>query len=273
MFPADYHLHTPLCHHATGDPMAYARAARAAGLDEIGFSDHNPSPTLRDDWRMGMGDLPRYLDMVAEAMEQSPAENGPVVRLGMECDWLPGERGWLESLATLAPWDYFIGSVHYITPDWDVDNPKWIGRITAHGVEETWKMYWSAYADAVRSGLFDIMGHPDLVKKFGHRPAGDLRRYYDPVILALVDANVAIELNTAGWRKDCAEQYPARGFLELAALAGVPLVISSDAHAPEETGHRFAGAAVVASESGFTRVARFANRQRTLHPLRVPAQS
>jgi histidinol-phosphatase (PHP family) len=170
-------------------------------------------------------------------------------------------------LATAAPWDYLIGSVHYIAPDWDVDNPKWIGRIDANGVDETWALYWKCYEQAVRSGLFDIMGHPDLVKKFGHRPAGDLRRFYDPVVMALAETGAAIELNTAGWRKDCAEAYPSRAFLERAALAGIPLVISSDAHAPGETGHRFQEAVQLAAESGFTSLARFEKRRRTLHPL------
>ncbi len=267
MIPADYHLHTPLCRHATGDPIEYARAARALGLDEIGISDHNPSPGIQDDWRMAMADLPVYLDMVARTMEESPAEGGPVVRLGMECDWLESERTWLEELSGLAPWDYLIGAVHYIAPDWDVDNPKWIGRISKFGVDATWDLYWKAYEGAIRSGLFDIMAHPDLVKKFGHRPEGDLRRFYEPVVLAMAETGVAMEINTAGWRKDCAEAYPARAFLELAALAGVPLVISSDSHAPGETGFRFADALALARENGFTKLARFSNRVRTLHPI------
>jgi histidinol-phosphatase (PHP family) len=270
MRPADYHTHNHLCRHASGEPLDYARAAAAAGLDEIGLSDHNPSPALDDGWRMAMDELPRYLDLAAEAIETSPADGGPVVRLGLECDWLASERPWLEELSTLAPWDYLIGSVHYIAPGWDVDNPRWIGRISETGVAETWDLYWKCYEEAIRSRLFDIMGHPDLVKKFGHRPPGDLRRYYEPVIHALAETGVAIELNTAGWRKDCNEAYPAREFLELAAVAGIPLVISSDAHAPQETGHRFHDAVRLAMESGFTRLARFANRHRTLHPITEP---
>ena len=89
------------------------------------------------------------------------------------------------------------------------------------------------------SGLFDILGHPDLVKKFAHVPAGDLARYYEPAVDAIAAAGCVIELNTAGWHKPCADAYPAPGFLELACSAGVPLVISSDAHAPEEIGPGF----------------------------------
>ena len=265
--PADYHTHTMLCHHAEGVPADYMRAARAAGLDEIGISDHNPSPTLRDDWRMAPLDLPRYLDLVAQAMDEAASGGGPTVRLGLECDFLPAERPWLEELTAFAPWDYFIGSVHYIAEGWDVDNPRWIGRFDRTGVEETWGLYWPRYVEAIRSGLFDIMGHPDLVKKFGHRPEGDLRRFYEPAIEALAETGTAFELNTAGWRKDCLEQYPAREFLELAAVAGVPVVVSSDAHKPGEVGSRFDEAVALLRESGFRRLARFEGRRRRLVPI------
>jgi len=99
---ADYHLHTPLCHHAEGSPVEYARAAVALGLDEIGFSDHNPMRTQFDDWRMAIGDLPRYLEIVQEARELCPALT---IRLGLECDFIAGQEKWIEKLAEIAEWD------------------------------------------------------------------------------------------------------------------------------------------------------------------------
>ncbi len=265
--PADYHMHTPLCRHAEGWPVEYAAAARKCGLDEIGISEHAPSQNLNDDWRMTTGDIPEYLERVAAAMEDAARQGGPVVRLGMECDWWPSDRSWLEQLTESAPWDYLIGSVHYISDGWDVDNPKWVGRINETGIRETWELYWKACREAVASGLFDILGHADLVKKFGHRPDGDLCRYYDPVIEALLDTDTALEINTAGWRKVCDEQYPASLFLERAAVAGVPLVISSDAHAPSEVGSDFDRAIVLARNCGFQETCRFTRRQRTTVPL------
>ena len=229
--PADYHLHTPLCHHATGAPTDYARAALARGLDEIGFADHNPMPEHFDDWRMSIDDLPRYLDLVAEAREQFPQLT---IRLGLECDFIPGYEWWIEKLANEKEWDYLIGSVHYIGPGWDVDNPKHISRFQSQSVEEIWNLYWSSYVKCIESELFDFVAHPDLPKKFGHRPSGDLRRYYEPAIAALHQHGIAFEINTAGLRKPANEMYPAREFLELGAKAGVPIVINSDAHSPAE---------------------------------------
>lgn len=256
---ADYHLHTPLCHHATGTPVEYAKAALDAGLAEIGFSDHNPMPEAFDDWRMSIDDLPRYVEMVDEARERYPELK---VRLGLECDYIEGQESWIEELATKADWDYLIGSVHYIAPGWDVDNPKWIGRFEEMPVEEIWGMYWKAYEQCIRSGLFDFVAHPDLVKKFGHKPKGDLRKYYEPAIAAAVEMNVAFEINTAGLRKPVGELYPSRDFLEMAFAAGVPLLINSDAHAPEEVGAAFPEATALAKEVGYTQVARFHKRWR-----------
>src|SRR5579862_4619457 len=221
---ADYHMHTPLCRHATGSPAEYAASAVAKGMDEIGFADHNPMPSPFDDWRMDIAELPQYLGLVEEAREKYPRLS---IRLGLECDFIPGQEKWIEELAGRADWDYLIGSVHYIAPGWDVDNPKWIGRFRERPVAEIWDLYWDAYVRCIRSGLFDFMAHPDLVKKFGFRPEGDLRRYYEPAIAALAETGVPFEINTAGLSKEVAEIYPSAEFLRLAREAGVPLHINS----------------------------------------------
>jgi histidinol-phosphatase (PHP family) len=257
--PADYHTHTPLCRHAAGEPEQYIAAARAAGLSAYGVSDHAPvRPEPFDDWRMAEAELPAYFEWLARAR----AAAGPLpVRAGLECDWLAGCEWWIEDLAGRYPWDYLIGSVHYLG-DWDFDNPKWLGRWAEADVAEVWTRYWQTYAAMARSRLFDIMGHPDLVKKFAHRPSGDLSRYYEPVIEAIAESGATIELNTAGWHKPCAEAYPHPRFLELACLAGIPLVISSDAHAPGEVARDFERAIGLAKSAGYRETQLFERRQR-----------
>ncbi len=247
--PADYHTHTPLCRHAEGEPEAFVDAALAAGLTEYGISDHAPAiPEPFDDWRMLEAELPLYQEWIARA--RAHAAGRIPVRCGLECDWLPGCGEWIGELATRHDWDYLIGSVHYLG-DWDFDNPKWLGRWAEEDVEAVWSRYWDAYAAMAASGLFDILGHPDLVKKFAHVPGGDLDRFYDPVIDAIASSGAVIELNTAGWHKPCAEAYPAPRFLELACSAGVPLVISSDAHAPGEVARDFPKAVELAKAAGY----------------------
>lgn len=256
----DYHTHNALCHHATGHPAEYARSAERLGLAEFGASDHNPSPTLKDDWRMQVNMLDTYLDQVAEARH---AVNIPV-RLGMECDYLVGEERSLDWLESSADWDYLIGAVHYLDRQWAVDDPRLAENISVTGVTETWNRYWSCYIAMIQSKRFDFVAHPDLVKKFGHVPDGNLDRYYQPVIEALVAADGCFEINTAGWHKDCREQYPHQRFLELAGQAGLPIVISSDAHTPDEIGRDFDQALSLAKGAGIRYLARFEKRQRRL---------
>ncbi len=263
--PADYHSHTPLCHHAEGTPEQFVQAALKAGLTEFGISDHAPvQPEPFDDWRMSVNDLPDYLRWIdrarAEAGEALP------VRAGLECDWLPGCEAWIESLAGKYNWDYLIGSVHYLT-DWDFDNPAWLERWAQTDVDDAWARYWQTYADMAESGLFDILAHPDLIKKFGYKPTGDLRRFYEPAIDAIASAGCAIELNTAGWHKPCEEAYPEIDFLDLASAAGIPLVISSDAHHPGEVARDFDRAIALARQAGYTRTLLLDQHQRSFEDL------
>ena len=257
---SDYHLHTPLCLHAVGHPREYAAQATQLGLAEIGFSDHNPMAHFFDDWRMLIGDFPRYLEMVEETRVEFPSLP---VRLGLECDYIEGRESWTDEQAKMADFDYLIGSVHYIAPGWDVDNPKHLSRWRESGmVEEIWDSYWKLYAKMIRGRQFDFYAHPDLPKKFGLRPEGDLRHYYEPTIQALVDTNGVFEVSTAGLRKDCREIYPSREFLTMAFEAGVPIVISSDSHAPGEVGIHFDQALALVREVGYRTSVRFHRRQR-----------
>jgi histidinol-phosphatase (PHP family) len=258
--PADYHMHTPLCRHATGTPTAYTAHAVRLGLTEIGFSDH--SPMLEDnfdDWRMRNDQLDEYVAQVRQAQRDYPQLT---IRLALEVDFLPDRIGWIRELATRHPWDYFIGSVHYIAGGWDIDSPFKRELWDRCDVDAVWMEYFDRLTLAAASGLFEIIGHADLPKKFGHRPKRDLT----PLIAGFLDAcratDTAVELNTAGLRKDCREIYPSRAILELAHSKGVAITFGSDAHAPEGVGADFAAAITLAKDVGFTQCRRFAGRKK-----------
>jgi histidinol-phosphatase (PHP family) len=257
--PADYHMHTPLCRHATGEPVEYARHAVEIGLTEIGFTDH--SPMAQDDfdnWRMTDRQLDEYVAKVRQAQAAFPQLT---VRLGLEVDYLPGQEAWIRQLAARHPWDYFIGSVHYVSDSWDIDNPAKLSEWKKRDAFEVWSAYFERLAQAAKSGLFEIIGHADLPKKFGIRPAQDCRPLYEAFIAAGAGAGCAIELNTAGLRKDCREIYPCAELLALARRAGVPITFGSDAHAPGEVGLNFAEAVALARSAGYTESRRFNRRQ------------
>jgi histidinol-phosphatase (PHP family) len=257
--PADYHMHTPLCRHAVGEPVDYARQALAAGLTEIGFSDHSPMPRDDfDDWRMLDRQLDEYAAKVRLAQKEFPQL---AIRLALEVDYLPGHEVWIRRLAARHPWDYFIGSVHYVSDSWDIDNPAKLSEWKKRDAFEVWQAYFDRLTMAAESKLFEIIGHADLPKKFGIRPARDCAPLYEKFLNAAARAGCAIELNTAGLRKDCREIYPARDLLELAFNKHVPITFGSDAHAPEEVGMNFAEAVALARSVGYTETCRFKLRQ------------
>lgn len=244
-----------------GSPVEYARAARARGLDEIGFSDHAPSPNLQDRIRMSVPELEDYLGLVEEARVVAAREGGPIVRLGLECDWLPSEQDWLKQLSGLAKWDYLIGSIHYLAPGISVAD------LEMFGLEQGWTRYWDAFVEAAQSRLFDFLAHPDLPKNFVLPPPGGLAHHFDRAIAALKESGTALELNAGGWRKLCGKPYPEAPMLERAAKAGVGLVINSDAHDPVEVADALPAAIALAKACGFTHTVRFQRRQRTRVPL------
>ena len=258
-------MHTPLCLHATGKPTEYAAQALKVGLVEIGFSDH--SPMRRDDfdnWRMRAGQLDEYVAAVRQAQQDFPQLT---IRLALEVDYLPGQEDWICELAARHPWDYFIGSVHYVTDTWDIDNPNKVSQWRGRDVAEVWAKYFERLTAAAASGLFEIIGHADLPKKFGHRPPANSAALSEPFLDAVRGADIAIELNTAGLRKECHEIYPTPSLLQLAAQKGVPITFGSDAHQPEEVGADFAAAVALARSAGYTHYARFAQRQREMVEL------
>ena len=258
--PADYHMHTPLCRHATGEPVELAAQAVRLGLREIGFSDHGPMPKDDfDDWRMRAAELDSYVAKVERARRAYPAL---VIKLALEVDYLPGYEDWIRDLASRHSWDYFIGSVHYVSDSWALDNPQQISEWKRRDPWEVWSAYFERLTQAAESGLFDVLGHTDLCKKFCFYPAQDCAPLFTRLLEAAKAHGVALELNTAGLRKDCKEIYPSLNIVRLAAQLGVPITFGSDAHAPGEVGMNFAEAVQLARTAGYTRACRFTRRQR-----------
>jgi histidinol-phosphatase (PHP family) len=263
--PADYHMHTPLCRHATGEPTEYASQAVKLGLSEIGFSDHNPM--VRDDfddWHMRQAELDEYVEKVRKAQRDHPSLT---IKLAMEVDYLPGHEDWIRELASRHPWDYLIGSVHYVSDSWDLDNPKKISEWEKRDPLEVWTAYFERLIKTAESGLFEIIGHADLPKKFCYYPRQDCTPLFDRFLQAAKNHHVAIELNTAGLRKDCKEIYPSRHITQLAFQKGVPITFASDAHATAEVGMNLADAVSLARSVGYTSCCRFTRRQREIVPF------
>lgn len=247
---------------------AYVEAAIAAGLKEIGFSDHIPMYWLPAEKRdpgiaMRMEELEEYVGDVLRLRSRYPEIP---IRLGVEADFIPGREDDLTRLLSPYPWDYVIGSVHFIG-DWDFDNPASVNRYAEWDISELYAKFFTLECMAAESGLFDILAHIDLIKKFGHRPSHDLGRLYTDVASTIARAGVAIELSTAGLRKPVREIYPNPSLLKECCDRGVPLIISSDAHRPEEVSWGFKEARELALAIGYTQTVRFEGRRRLFEAL------
>ena len=245
----DYHLHVV----AHGDrPMtvenilAYCEVAKARGIRQMGITEHD-----------------RYLEEIDLASFQEARELSRDVelRLGIEIDFVPGKEEEMDRFATELPYDYVIGSVHRVAGE-EVDHPH------HQEVYDRWETYdlYEAYYENVRaaalSGRFDVLGHPDLIKIFRRFPDRDITEMLEETADAVAESGVVVDVNAAGLRKPVGEIYPSRDFLEMFHRRKVPIILSSDAHAPEEVAAGYDRSVPLVRGVGYREVVTFKNRER-----------
>jgi histidinol-phosphatase (PHP family) len=263
----DYHTHTALCKHGEGTVDDYVRRALALGLDEIGASEHIPMPDRFDEvHRMTLEQYTsRYAPEVSEAAERY--KGTIAVRRGIEADFYAGTEPWVRDFIDENDFDYVIGSVHFLG-EWGFDNPVFLHRYEERDIDATYEQYFDTVARSAKSGLFDIIAHCDLVKKFGHRPTKSMRDPIQAMMEAIKKENLAIEINTSGLRKPVREPYPGPEILAVARQLQVPITLGSDAHTPNEVGAEFDVAAALLEQYAGGRISVFEKRQRKEVPIR-----
>lgn len=261
----DYHLHTRRCGHAAGELEDYVRRARELGLSEVGFSDHFPLLHIKDpSLSMGLDELPDY---VREIMDLAARVSRPKIRLGIEVDYMVEHARELGEMISAYPFDYVIGSVHFLE-GWGFDDPRYVDGYRGRDLYSLWELYFQVLGDAAESGLFDLLAHPDLIKKFGFRPRGSVRRIYEECLDRVAEAGVVVEVSTAGLSKPVGEMYPGEEFLRLCRERDIPVTLGSDAHDPQEVGRDFHLAVEVLEEVGYREIVTFEGRRRSFLPLR-----
>jgi histidinol-phosphatase (PHP family) len=152
-----------------------------------------------------------------------------------------------------------LGSVHFID-DWAFDDPALTDGYKAWSADGLWDRYFEDLTSAANTGLFDVMAHPDLIKKFNCVPESDPRGWYEKAAAVFAERGLSVEVNTGGLRKPCAEAYPSLEFLRVCRKWGVPATIGSDSHAPGEVGFGFAAARELLLEAGYESVVVFRRR-------------
>jgi histidinol-phosphatase (PHP family) len=254
----DYHMHTPLCGHAIGEPDEYVQQAKKVGLEEIGFSDHAPLVSHNDArYTMNPDQLSLYHEMI-EAMQKKHA--GFPIKLGLEADYLPGFESQTKKVLDGYPYDFVIGSIHFIDK-WAFDDPDEQVKWKDKDIDRVYHDYYALLRKSAASGLFDIMGHVDLVKKFGHRAHEDFTSEIEKTAKTFKDSGVVVEINTSGLRKPVKEIYPSLQILKIYKKADVPITFSSDSHDPKDVGRDYDKALALAKEAGYKEYVSFKKRK------------
>lgn len=245
----DYHLHVI----AHGDrPMTveniltYCEVARERGIRQMGITEHD-----------------RYLDDIDLAAFQEARElsQDVALRLGIEIDFVPGAEQRMDHDANALPYDYVIGSVHRVDNE-EVDHPD---HLEIYDKWETYDLYEAYYANvrkAALSGRFEVIGHPDLIKIFRKFPDRDITPMLEETADAIAESGVVVDVNAAGLRKPIGEVYPAEGFLRMFHRRGVPIILSSDAHAPDQVAAGYDTSLKLVHDVGYREVVTFRDRER-----------
>jgi histidinol-phosphatase (PHP family) len=271
----DYHVHlrtdepenTPARFFTPANAERYREAASERGIAELGVAEHIYRFTAAMEiwqhpfWRRyAHDDLDDYCGFVREETD---------LRLGIEMDFVPGSEDRIANVLDGRDWDYVVGSVHFLR-DHSLDTEDYSIWGAGESADRIWRRYFETVAASALSGLYDIIGHPDLVKVWGSAapvPDRDLRYFYEPAVEAFAEAGVAVELSTAGWRKPVGEQYPALPFLEMLVDAGCPLALSSDAHVPDQLGFEYERAVELLESLGVGEIAVFERRERRMEAI------
>jgi histidinol-phosphatase (PHP family) len=267
----DYHMHLrdpdERVDHTVEAVERFLPVASERGLDEIGFTEHVYYFTqTRHLWNEQymlercVYDIEAYVAAVLAAKER-----GLPVKLGLEVDYVPGrERELAEALAPY-PWDFLLGSVHFVD-GFPVDSEP--GLVEKLGPHEAWRRYFVWLRNAARSGLFDSLSHPDLAKHHGPRPDAETVQWlHEETADAIEAAGVCIEVSSAGLYKPVGELYPDRDLLVACRERGVPITTASDAHVPQNVGRDLDRAVTYARDAGYETVTVFDVRQRRQEPL------
>ena len=255
----DYHMHSILSDGKnTYEEMI--RSGISKGLNEIGLSDHVCLKPVT--WAISPVDIPVMTDQILELKEKY--SNQIKVRYGIELDYFPGRETELRDLIASLPVDYVIGSVHFIG-DWNFDTDKSLyGKWTN---DELYKLYYDIVQMAAKSGLFDTIGHLDIIKKFRVYPESDQTLLIEDTLKIIKENNLVVELNTGGADRPCAEFTPSPSIVQRCFHHHIPMTISSDAHSTEQVARHYEMGIDLLKQVGYNELASFEGRKRMMFKI------
>lgn len=265
----DYHTHHVRCGHAKGELQEYVERAIVLGLDQLGLSDHMPlvhvdPAAYYEGMAMPKEELPRYVEECLALKDKYKDQID--IRIGLEGDYIEGYEDEIAQLIEPYPWDYVIGSVHFLG-EWDVSDYRQQHRWEGQDIDEVYARYYDAVQKAASTGLYDYIGHVDVIKRFGQKPKRDTETWERATLDVIRQHGLAIELNASGLRMPAGEMFPSRRMLNYCRDIGIPVTVGSDAHDPARLGEYLDKAYEMLQDIGFTELATFDKRQRIMLPI------
>ena len=226
--------------------LTYYEIDRERGIRQLGIYEHD-----------------RYLDDIDLVAFRNARELSQDVelRLGIEVDFVPGREEQMDRFAAALPYDYVIGSVHRVGGE-EVDRDPGADIYDKWDTYDLYEAYYENVRKAALSGRFDVLGHPDLIKIFRRFPEGDITVLLEETADAVAESGIVVDVNAAGLRKPIGEIYPSRLFLEMFHSRGVQIILSSDAHAPEEVAAGYDESLALIRDVGYREVVTFKDRER-----------
>ncbi len=244
MITADLHTHT-LYSHGKDTPLAMWTAAQQKNISLYGFTEHSPRPnayTYTNEYRDRlMAYFPQYVAEVQALKQQYPGQ----VLLGIEMDWFEKDQDFIRDAIAAHPYDYIIGSVHFLERWGYDDDPADWKSLYKNQCDAHYEAYFCTLKRMAQSGLFHIAAHIDLIKIFSLDPfntwlaKASAQKCVGEALEAIKQAGMAMELSSAGLRKMCAEIYPGSVIMTLAADMNIPIAIGSDAHNVDDIASHF----------------------------------
>src|SRR5699024_4467648 len=267
----------------------YLERAKQLGLKEVGIVDHlyrfhdaldyyKKHMYLKTDklgkmqikWLKQIAVMPSMDQFIAfiQSQKEKWANQGVHLKLGIEADFFPNGEEELSKLITDKPWDYVIGSVHFVK-GWGFDNPDAAYLFKKENLMDLYKLHTSYVCQSIESQLFDIVAHLDNLKVFSYRPDEQLLKdYYETVASTLKNNNVASEVNTGlSYRYPIKESCPSLIYLQTLANYHIPMTLSSDAHYPDDLGTNLDQAKGQLKKYGYENIVAFSNRKRYNIPI------
>lgn len=261
----DYHIHGNFCGHAEGELEDYVLEALAGGFIEIGFSDHLPKVVDPDPYHAMLEErLPEYVDLVLRLQDKYAGRI--TIRLGIEADYFPGFEVRTRALLDRFPFDYVLGSVHFLG-DWHFTSKAHLRRYETEDPAAAFPRYFELLREMIGSGLFDVLAHADALRKGSFAPVAAPAEEYESIARLLAGRGMAVEINTAGLRRGAGFIYPDPEFLVACSSAGVPVTLGSDAHTPRDVGRDFEQVFQLLDRTGVTEIAVFEGRRLTRRDL------